>query len=88
MGGFQKVETVTHVLCPSERKTAHEQPKRCYQGLVAIALLHGSSNSPKRTQEIAWDIIAPKPGAGEKSFRERESLPAYEGIREGWVMAA
>ena len=37
---------------------------------------------------IAWDIIAPKPGAGENSFREREFLSAYEGIREGLAMAA
>ena len=37
---------------------------------------------------IAWDIIAPKRGAGEKSFWECEFLPAYEGIREDWVMAA
>ena len=39
------------------------------------------------TSSIAWDIIAPKPGADEKSFREREPLPAYKGIREGLVMA-
>ena len=40
------------------------------------------------TPGIAWDIIAPKRGAGEKSFWECEFLPAYEGIREDWVMAA
>ena len=36
---------------------------------------------------IAWDIIAPKPGAGEKSIREHVSLPAYEGARFGVVAA-
>ena len=44
--------------------------------------------SEKFATGIAWDIIAPKPGAGEKSFRERESLPAYEDTRLGLVMAA
>jgi len=36
---------------------------------------------------IAWDIIAPKPGAGEKSFPGRVFLPAYEGARFGAVAA-
>ena len=36
---------------------------------------------------IAWDIIAPKPGAGKKVSGAR-ILPAYEGKRRGQVMAA
>ena len=43
--------------------------------------IHGFNQRMLVRPGVAWDIIAPKPGAGEKSFLGRVSLPAYEGSR-------